>query len=65
MVLFSVGYALLLWAMYTNTFFSQVVRIRAERGHTVITTGPCAYVRHPGYVGMVTSALGTGFLLVW
>jgi protein-S-isoprenylcysteine O-methyltransferase Ste14 len=62
-VLFILGYALLLWAMYANTFFSQVVRIQAERGHAVITTGPYAYVRHPGYVGMVTSALGTGFLL--
>ncbi len=45
--------ALIHWAMRTNRFFSAVVRIQRERGHTVVTGGPYAYVRHPGYAGMI------------
>ncbi len=47
------SYALLAWAMTSNAFFSQIVRIQSERGHAVITHGPYRYVRHPGYVGMI------------
>jgi protein-S-isoprenylcysteine O-methyltransferase Ste14 len=41
------------WAVVSNKFFSGVVRIQKDRGHTVITTGPYQYVRHPGYVGAI------------
>ena len=34
------GYALFLWAMASNAFFSEGVRIQAERGHVVATGGP-------------------------
>lgn len=57
------GYALTTWAMYVNTFFTVTVRIQPERGHTVVTDGPYAYVRHPGYVGMLVSMLAATFLL--
>jgi protein-S-isoprenylcysteine O-methyltransferase Ste14 len=40
---------LLVWIMRENTYLAQVVKIDAERGHQVITTGPYAYVRHPMY----------------
>ncbi len=40
-----------LWAMATNSFFSTMVRIQADRGHTVTQSGPYKYVRHPGYAG--------------
>jgi protein-S-isoprenylcysteine O-methyltransferase Ste14 len=46
------GYALVLWAMVSNKFFSAVVRIQKDRGHSVVTDGPYRYVRHPGYVGL-------------
>ncbi len=62
-LLFALGYALVLWAMTTNKFFSQVVRIQSERGHAVITGGPYRLVRHPGYLGMIGSMLGSVFLL--
>ncbi|HUW20426.1 MAG TPA: isoprenylcysteine carboxylmethyltransferase family protein [Sedimentisphaerales bacterium] len=38
------------WAMWTNKFFSRVVRIQTERGHYVVQDGPYRYVRHPGYL---------------
>jgi protein-S-isoprenylcysteine O-methyltransferase Ste14 len=47
------SYALLAWAMTTNAFFSQIVRIQSERGQAVVTHGPYRYVRHPAYAGMI------------
>ncbi len=41
------------WAMRENAYLSDVVRIQKERGHTVCTTGPYKYVRHPMYVGVI------------
>lgn len=41
------------WGVYRtfreNSFGAPVVRIQAERGHKVISTGPYAIVRHPMY----------------
>ena len=62
-LLFLVGYALVLWAMVANKYFSQVVRIQSERGHVAVTAGPYRFIRHPGYLGMTTSLLGAVFLL--
>lgn len=61
--LFILGYAVVLWAMYSNQFFAQVVRIQTERGHTAVSTGPYQFIRHPGYAGMLISFLGSVFLL--
>jgi protein-S-isoprenylcysteine O-methyltransferase Ste14 len=62
-VFFLLGYAVIIWAMYTNRFFSSVVRIQVEREHVAVTGGPYRFVRHPGYVGMMTSSLGGVLLL--
>ncbi len=43
------------WAMIANPFFSPVVRLQTERGHTVIADGPYRFVRHPGYLAMLIS----------
>jgi len=40
-----------------------VVRIQSERGHIAITSGPYAIVRHPGYIGMTSSMLGSVLIL--
>jgi protein-S-isoprenylcysteine O-methyltransferase Ste14 len=45
------GFAFATWAMVANRFFSAVVRIQADRGQTVVTSGPYRFVRHPGYAG--------------
>jgi protein-S-isoprenylcysteine O-methyltransferase Ste14 len=55
--LFLAGDGIMNWAMAANPFFEPVVRIQQERGHHVISSGPYAFVRHPGYVG------GTLFIL--
>ena len=57
------GYALIIWAMTVNAFFSTSVRIQEERGHHVIDRGPYGVVRHPGYVGAIIFQLATPFLL--
>ena len=51
------GQGLFTWSMVSNKFFSTSVRIQMDREHTVATGGPYRYVRHPGYVGFVVSAL--------
>jgi protein-S-isoprenylcysteine O-methyltransferase Ste14 len=55
--------ALFIWAMASNTFFSQIVRIQSERGHAVATDGPYRYVRHPAYTGMILFELAISTLL--
>ena len=57
------GYTLVVWATASNTFFSQIVRIQSERGHTVVTGGPYRYVRHPAYVGAILYELAVPVLL--
>jgi protein-S-isoprenylcysteine O-methyltransferase Ste14 len=57
------GYALFLWAMVSNAFFSEGVRIQEERGHAVATGGPYRTVRHPGYAGAIVAAVATPLLL--
>ncbi len=59
----ALGALLTSWAMASNKFFSAVVRIQKERGHTVATGGPYQYVRHPGYVGAIMHHLATPLLL--
>jgi protein-S-isoprenylcysteine O-methyltransferase Ste14 len=49
------GQGIFLTARKENRFFSSVVRIQTERGHTVCDTGPYTRVRHPGYLGMTIS----------
>jgi protein-S-isoprenylcysteine O-methyltransferase Ste14 len=57
------GLGLTSWAMIANAYFSTAVRIQSDRGQTVCSTGPYHYVRHPGYVGFISSALGMAILL--
>jgi protein-S-isoprenylcysteine O-methyltransferase Ste14 len=57
------GTALFVWALASNAFFSQVVRIQSERGHTVVSGGPYHYVRHPGYLGTILFDLALSTLL--
>jgi len=64
LVAVAASYALALGAMRVNRFFSSVVRIQTDRGQHVVTTGPYAVIRHPGYLAgiliIVASGLGLG-----
>jgi len=62
-VVLAVGLELTSWAMIANAYFSTAVRIQSDRGHTVCSTGPYRFVRHPGYVGFILQALGVPILL--
>jgi len=63
LVMLIAGTSLGWWAIAWNPFFSSVVRIQDDRGHVVVTGGPYAYVRHPGYAGGILSAFGVPLLL--
>jgi protein-S-isoprenylcysteine O-methyltransferase Ste14 len=54
---------LIAWAMRSNRFFSSVVRIQKDRGHSVVDGGPYRFVRHPGYAGMAVFILATPLIL--
>ena len=62
-VMLAVGLELASWAMIANAYFSTAVRIQSDRGHTVCSTGPYRFVRHPGYVGFILQSIGVPFLL--
>jgi protein-S-isoprenylcysteine O-methyltransferase Ste14 len=57
------GYGLFMWAMASNPFFAEGVRLPHEREHAVATGGPYQYVRHPGYAGTMLAYVATPFLL--
>jgi protein-S-isoprenylcysteine O-methyltransferase Ste14 len=63
LILCSLGYILAVWATASNAFFSQMMRIQSERGHTVVSDGPYRYVRHPAYTGTILTSLTTPILL--
>jgi protein-S-isoprenylcysteine O-methyltransferase Ste14 len=63
LVLAVLGQLLSSWAMASNKFYGRFVRIQKERGHYVITDGPYRVIRHPGYLGVILTALGTALAI--
>jgi protein-S-isoprenylcysteine O-methyltransferase Ste14 len=66
---FLLATAVTYWAMAVNPFLATIVRIQADRGHYVVTSGPYRYVRHPMYAMMffmwpgIALALGSWWAL--
>lgn len=63
MMVIILGYVFLAWAAISNEYFSRVVRIQEERGHSVIMDGPYRYIRHPGYLGLILCAFAQPLML--
>ena len=57
------GVSLVVWAMAANRYAAVYARIQKERDHTVATTGPYRFVRHPFYVGTITFSLAIPVVL--
>jgi protein-S-isoprenylcysteine O-methyltransferase Ste14 len=57
------SWVLVLWAMRVNRFFSSVARIQSDRGQHVITGGPYAVIRHPGYLAGFAIVIASGLAL--
>ena len=54
-ILMAATYPIFTWAMISNKYFSTIVRIQKDRGHTVQAGGPYRFVRHPGYFSLLCS----------
>lgn len=66
LALFIVGMYWSSLALIENNFFSGTVRLQSERGHKVVSSGPYAVMRHPGYSGALLAYLATPvFLESW
>jgi protein-S-isoprenylcysteine O-methyltransferase Ste14 len=63
LVLIIAGYALGSYALIENRFFSGMVRIQTDRDQQVISTGPYAWIRHPGYAGALITYWATPVFL--
>jgi protein-S-isoprenylcysteine O-methyltransferase Ste14 len=63
LVITALGYIPGVWASAENKYFSAVVRIQHDRGHATVTSGPCQYIRHPGYAGGILVNFAMAFAL--
>src|SRR5579884_3535169 len=62
-ILFIASVSLIMWVMIKNPHAETSVRIQTERGHSVVTSGPYACVRHPMYVGLILLHFSQVFVL--
>lgn len=62
-LVFALGYGFAFWAVRSNPFFSTFVRIQDDRDHSVVSSGPYALIRHPGYAGVLLAHLALPFAL--
>lgn len=55
----------IVWAVRENRNFESSVRIQYDRQHTVCSSGPYAFVRHPGYSGVILWAVAMIMMFGW
>ena len=63
LALLALSSVFIMWVFHENSFAAAVVKVQAERGHRVISTGPYAFVRHPMYSATVLFLVGIPLLL--
>ena len=66
-ILILLGEVIFLMAQKQNKFFSSLLRIQTDRGHTVCDTGIYKIIRHPAYFGNIITAIGIPLILgsIW
>jgi protein-S-isoprenylcysteine O-methyltransferase Ste14 len=57
------AYVFASWAMIENANFSGIVRLQTDRGHSVCSSGPYRWVRHPAYASGFWSYLAMPLML--
>lgn len=57
------SFTIMYLAFRENAYLTPTVRFQQEREHTVVSTGPYRYVRHPMYTGFHLFFLGLPLLL--
>jgi len=62
-ILILMGEVIFLMAQSQNKFFSSLMRIQTDRGHTVCDTGIYKIIRHPAYFGNTITAIGIPLIL--
>jgi protein-S-isoprenylcysteine O-methyltransferase Ste14 len=60
-LLYAASAAFITWAMVSNKFFDLMVA--KQEGREVATGGPYAFIRHPGYAGMIVMYSSASFTL--
>jgi protein-S-isoprenylcysteine O-methyltransferase Ste14 len=61
--LFAVSFVLIIWTLAMNPHAESSVRIQNDRGHSVISSGPYRFVRHPMYVGLILLHVSMSLIL--
>jgi protein-S-isoprenylcysteine O-methyltransferase Ste14 len=62
-ILILLGEVSFLMAQRQNKFFSSLMRIQTDRGHTVCDSGIYKIIRHPAYFGNIITAIGIPLIL--
>ena len=63
LVLYFIGWGIILLALRENPFAAPVVKHQADRQHKVIDTGVYSVVRHPMYAGVIPLLMGAALWL--
>ncbi|KAL0954900.1 hypothetical protein HGRIS_003833 [Hohenbuehelia grisea] len=57
--------ALRVWSYKTlGNLFTFEVTLKPSSSHTLVTSGPYAYTRHPGYLGVLAVEIGVAMMLL-
>lgn len=62
-LLFAASVVLITWTLAINPHAESSVRIQNDRGHSVVSSGPYRFVRHPMYVGLILLHVSMSFIL--
>lgn len=62
-LILAAGLWLFCLTVQVNPYLSAVVHVQEDRGHTVISSGPYHYLRHPMYAAAILLIVGAALLL--